>query len=612
MLADLADMFPVLAMDQLTLRVTNSLQPSLDPMLVTEHIEPSGAYASVADAIAVGVAKSNLASAVGAEYRGLLQTGRPAGTEYRVLLPAVFTHVYLRYGGETATEGLPVAEGLPPQLDRLMRSLTAPAGCPAESAYSLLNQLSRNLLLGSMFHMSARSTPALVMTTRPLVHMASVLLSLPRGQDFMQSLLLEPRALATQYLPTMGENELGDILRAMGNVDVGIYHCPNGHPYLVGNCTRTLQAGTCPCGAPIGNTRGKSYHNKAAGNTFMGFSKAGAHRNRATKSHQVARFRNDDGTQTTLQQESAKNFGKDGFAADGFDDSSQPIGYGLGSVDTVRESSEAVRQLTPISMRMLRFLMHGLLELCVAMGNKESVAHMAPSLRSSPDYFNEHALNDWSVLKTLLRCSDEDLSLTVHLVIARFARVAPLWPRSASLARPRDRDAYEQRFQREIVAPVMEHLQPLLTKCKTSGEAAGSYNAALSLQLAERDGTASYLARHVDTPLLLRFRCPVTFELFRHAFCEVDPTLAERYPIIDEFLRREPELHVLRHVYDVIRWQVRIHDTYVLRVFPLCALVPRVQGSSGAVSTVQFVWRGHAKTPTTRAGPWPDFALRLE
>ena len=51
---------------------------------------------------------------------------------------------------------------------------------------------------------------------------------------------------------------------------------------------------------------------------------------------------------------------------------------------------------------------------------------------------------------------------------------------------------------------------------------------------------------------------------------------------------------------------------YVLRVFPPCALVPRVQGSSGAVATMQFVWRGHAQAPTTRAGPWPDFALRLE
>ena len=29
-------------------------------------------------------------------------------------------------------------------------------------------------------------------------------------------------------------------------------------------------------------------------------------------------------------------------------------------------------------------------------------------------------------------------------------------------------------------------------------------------------------------------------------------------------------------------------------------------------ATVHFVWRGHAKTPTTRAGPWPDFVLRLK
>ena len=52
---------------------------------------------------------------------------------------------------------------------------------------------------------------------------------------------------------------------------------------------------------------------------------------------------------------------------------------------------------------------------------------------------------------------------------------------------------------------------------------------------------------------------------------------------------------------------IESNDTHVLRVFPLCALAPRVQRSSGAVATEQFVWRGHAKTPTTRAGPWPDW-----
>ena len=49
-----------------------------------------------------------------------------------------------------------------------------------------------------------------------------------------------------------------------------------------------------------------------------------------------------------------------------------------------------------------------------------------------------------------------------------------------------------------------------------------------------------------------------------------------------------------------------------LRVFPLFAFTSRAQGSSGAVATVPFVWRSHAKAPTTRAGRALDIALRLE
>ena len=49
-----------------------------------------------------------------------------------------------------------------------------------------------------------------------------------------------------------------------------------------------------------------------------------------------------------------------------------------------------------------------------------------------------------------------------------------------------------------------------------------------------------------------------------------------------------------------------------LRVFPLFAFISRAQGSSGAVATMPFVWRSHAKSPTTRAGRALDIALRLE
>ena len=46
-------------------------------------------------------------------------------------------------------------------------------------------------------------------------------------------------------------------------------------------------------------------------------------------------------------------------------------------------------------------------------------------------------------------------------------------------------------------------------------------------------------------------------------------------------------------------------------LIPPDARFPRAQGSSGATTTVPFVWRGHTKSRTTRAGRALELALRL-
>ena len=53
---------------------------------------------------------------------------------------------------------------------------------------------------------------------------------------------------------------------------------------------------------------------------------------------------------------------------------------------------------------------------------------------------------------------------------------------------------------------------------------------------------------------------------------------------------------------------------YVLpsRIPSLCTRSTRAGIEWCRCHRAQFVWRGHAETPTTRAGPWPDFAVRLE
>ena len=62
----------------------------------------------------------------------------------------------------------------------------------------------------------------------------------------------------------------------------------------------------------------------------------------------------------------------------------------------------------------------------------------------------------------------------------------------------------------------------------------------------------------------------------------------------------------------VVAFVVKERGPSSLRVFPLFAVISRAQGSSGAVATMPFVWRSHAKSPPTRAGCALDIALRLE
>jgi len=63
------------------------------------------------------------------------------------------------------------------------------------------------------------------------------------------------------------------LMKAMSE-NVGVYECPNGHKYTVGNCTMTRISTKCPdCGATIGNNPNAGIHTLAGGNKLVGVSK---------------------------------------------------------------------------------------------------------------------------------------------------------------------------------------------------------------------------------------------------------------------------------------------------------------------------------------------------
>ncbi|KAH9260003.1 hypothetical protein BASA81_001775 [Batrachochytrium salamandrivorans] len=68
--------------------------------------------------------------------------------------------------------------------------------------------------------------------------------------EMLRSNVSKPQ-LAQLYIPCMANDELDEIRLALGYV--GFWSCPQGHRYVVGECTMPMERGRCPeCGASIG------------------------------------------------------------------------------------------------------------------------------------------------------------------------------------------------------------------------------------------------------------------------------------------------------------------------------------------------------------------------
>ncbi|XP_060582187.1 E3 ubiquitin-protein ligase RNF213-like [Ruditapes philippinarum] len=96
-----------------------------------------------------------------------------------------------------------------------------------------------------------------------IVHYLSVMMYVKGDRTLLQPLqhlMMNPQACANMFLPTMPQDDLEDIkeaLLAARQANAGenpvFYRCPNGHPYVIGNCGRPATVGNCrDCGAAIG------------------------------------------------------------------------------------------------------------------------------------------------------------------------------------------------------------------------------------------------------------------------------------------------------------------------------------------------------------------------
>lgn len=420
----------------------------------------------------------------------------------------------------------------------------------------LVTQGSRSQVPFLAIHANTQASE--VLQIRPAVHMAAVCIAGTGQGSIFAELLNNAASFEQRYLPVQPQDELLALLATQK--DVAIYKCPNGHPYVVDHCTRTDQAATCECGAPIGNAVGEKSHTLAAGNQLVGYTNA-ERVNQGEKKHDLQ-----------LREAGTGKSIVGGVHLDTSKGAQSMKGYGL---DHAMEASEKlqsmqVRTLSSVTTRVLRYLLHGLLLLSygtdlVPGQSRESVqrllgSRLAVSKLTAEQFLQQHVTNDFEVLQKLLSCSVEDLSVRLHLYIMQFAReIGSCIIQIQSMNLEQQRDAFEIWFQQSVVQAIDGTASARIVSIRSFG----TNVKAIQREIDEDPGTlpTDPSTRHRQTPLLLRYRKQPSWRAFVECIY-LDSRAQQRCPVLANFVKQKEALAVHRHMPQIVAWLRLVKTRY--------------------------------------------------
>jgi hypothetical protein len=373
-------------------------------------------------------------------------------------------------------------------------------------------------------------------------------------------------------LPTMPDDEMAAVTQGMGVV--GWYKCPNGHPYSVGNCTWPMETARCPvpgCGKPIGGDNHKAVKGV-----------------------------------TRLDRDAMLS------------EACQP-GY-IAAATTGETAEQTNRSMSPLSLRVLRLLIHGFLEIALLTPNGKSMAGYRASsaadlirgvtkerrLKGSASSTATVAVarativhrrtEDWVALQDKTKLTDGSLTLALHLVLNGYFS-APARPvdraarrttmpseEPAQLASIANRNAWEHWFQsivEEVFLPRTPgvRLSDRLADAKQELQATGTTTALRAAfgpnwaALYEQD-PANTMATEGGIPdshlqarmgaIMWRFRTTVTYEHFRREF-ELRGDNSTRYRFLAGFLQHEARLPLVKYLADILEWHALLFGVFAAR-----------------------------------------------
>ncbi|CAH3163087.1 unnamed protein product, partial [Porites evermanni] len=358
-----------------------------------------------------------------------------------------------------------------------------------------------------------------------LIHTTSVFecIDFDKLLEPLSAILLSPRKILDSFLPTMPEDNFDETSSAMKEGGQW-YECPAGHRYFVGDCGRPYEQRSCPY-CPGSVTIGGEKHVLAQANRLAN------RRDRSNKGHILG----------------------------------------------VPQKSVAERGLSPATVSLLRVILHSAM-LVSACREPEAVRQLIA--QEVPEdgvcgFLWEHLVNDVQSLSASLDRSEDDVLLTVHLVLSEIVWRATNsndllgFEKMSFWSTKEERKKWENDFVTAFVGNILmdlgEGLRGFYAKSVNDRRLGNDPLIREVYEVDEPSLPRTVADIYPGHAVFWRYRTRVTVELVIRNFQDVESNKTT-HKILGRFLDEEHKLRALQFLPDIVALQRKLNDRFHRRI----------------------------------------------
>nr|XP_034331576.1 E3 ubiquitin-protein ligase rnf213-alpha [Crassostrea gigas] len=350
-----------------------------------------------------------------------------------------------------------------------------------------------------------------------LNHFFITLLEIPEERTLVEPLnrlVQQPGDMQNSFLPTMPQDDVAEIKEALlaarrgGDENPVFYRCPNGHPYVIGNCGRPYYRGRCKdCGADIGGER----HQLLANNQLH----------------------------------------------DGLDQTA--TGHVLGRVEGRQPDASPERGLSPIECAIVRLFTHMAMYLGANINQQAIQSLIKPDLDADNvlPFLWAHIEKDLLTIQRAVGRSVDDVYILIHSIcrdMMRKHRGGQLNQEMCVLANKAARQKWEEDFAKTILSPVLKEmtkdLKSLNEKLANDQRLGSDPLLCLLFEINVPSECSSPNSLH-NVAAVWRYRSQITMDHLLHTVQVQAPT----HKVLLMFLQEEKQLRAIRLVPSIMKLQ---------------------------------------------------------